>query len=212
MAFLNKQLSAVSLQKYLTNPNWDHSNRVLYKMVQDNFYHTEMEQVLTKVLVIGRVYAVALERRRETNGWLNSDFYTKKIWPCFRKMDLDPRIEELKHANLFDEKTISTILGLHGYMLKHLHNLTGHNKRSFVSKYLHFHLPNIFFLYDSRAVNGIKHFPAPAVKLARTIKKKGIDPPYSRFFCRCVDLQTRIKAERNVDLSPRQLDNLLMYS
>ncbi len=45
--------------------DWDFSNGILYKMCADNFEHTQRNKIVGKILVIGRTYAVAIERRKE---------------------------------------------------------------------------------------------------------------------------------------------------
>src|SRR5258706_6871050 len=154
-----KKLSKIDLGPYLENSDWDHGNRILYNLCTENFSHKNRESVLTKVLFIGRIYAAAIERRKIKNSKDNNSFYTKKIWPAFQNSDIDRYLEELKTFDTMNqEKLISKALLLHGYLMRRIRRITELDKRSFVSKYLHFHLPNVFFLYDGRASKGLSRF------------------------------------------------------
>lgn len=212
MPYKYPKLDKIHLLKFTSNPVWDHGNNILYSLVKKNFRHSKREEVLTKVLFIGRIYAAALERRKETNGWANTEFYTSQIWPRFQKMDLDRKIDEIKKSKLSANETVTRALLLHGYLMQHLHKLTKLQKRSFASKYLHFHLPHIFFLYDSRALAGIRRFEPPAHSFVNEILSEGMDEEYAKYFCRCTNFLRRIKDECGISFTPRGIDNLLMYA
>jgi hypothetical protein len=80
-------------------------------------------------------------------------------------------------------------------------------KRSLASKYLHFHAPEYFFLYDSRAVASMRQYgirmPAPTY---------GGDLQYAWFAARCDALVKRCQVEHGQTLTPRHIDMLLLDS
>lgn len=81
-------------------------------------------------------------------------------------------------------------------------------KRSLSSKYLHFHKPNLFFIYDSRAMESIRKLVTPSKnKIAST---ENIDMEYAKYCLRCIDLREEIKERFNTYLNPRELDNILL--
>ena len=85
------------------------------------------------------------------------------------------------------------------------------NKRSFASKYLHFHLPKLFFIYDTRAVSALKKIvPVLPVEIKKYYKTLNFDSDYTDFLFRCLYLQKIIASEHNIILSPREIDNLLL--
>jgi hypothetical protein len=47
-----------------------------------------------------------------------------------------------------------------------LRDLTGLEKRALASKYLHFHLPRLFFIYDSRAAGVMRRVSPPRQRYA----------------------------------------------
>jgi len=63
------------------NP-WDFSNQVLYDLCSGHSAHVETGHVLAKILLVGRVYAAAIERRRTENvKGGNDDFYLDTVAP-----------------------------------------------------------------------------------------------------------------------------------
>lgn len=85
------------------------------------------------------------------------------------------------------------------------------NKRSFASKYLHFHYPELFFLYDSRANKAINSLVSSRDISKLMFKfKKIVDRTYGIYYLKCLYLQNKILEDEEVLLSPRQLDNLLL--
>ena len=82
------------------------------------------------------------------------------------------------------------------------------HRRSFASKYLHFHNPRAFFIYDSRAAKAItdklgkgRHFKLP----------EGTDfhdRIYARFVLQCIEY--RDDSAQLKPLTPRELDRALL--
>ena len=84
------------------------------------------------------------------------------------------------------------------------------NNRSLASKYLHFHLPDMFFIFDSRAQKALGSSLLEKVKGKPFSGFYGGDVDYRRFAVRCLNLRENIKQEYGTELTPRQLDNLLL--
>ena len=190
---------------------WDFGNGILYKLCKDNFYHKTDEHILTKVLFIGRIYAAAVERRKNKSTDINDNFYTEIIAPTFRKSILDDKLSDLKLLTSDKVKNIKPVLQTHFYLTSMLQKITALDKRSFSSKYLHFHLPDLFYIYDSRAVTALRQFTSQVPKdLKHILELENIDIEYAKFYCKCYDLKRQVKTQLNIDLTNRQLDNLLI--
>lgn len=193
------------------NP-WNLGNRILYDLCSENFTHETDEKIIAKVWLIGRSYAAAIERRKnkEKSSDINDNFYTKTVVETFKKSTIDQYLSLLSKKSL-DENEIPTILKTHRYLTDIIYDITKLEKRSFSSKYLHFHLPELFFLYDTRAVTAIRQFK---LKLPKQMKEltdnEFIDKEYGKFFCKCYLLQQEIYKKTKTLISPRQLDNLLI--
>lgn len=190
---------------------WDFGNAILYKLCKDNFQHKTDDLILTKVLFIGRIYAAAVERRKTKSTDINDNFYTETVAPTFRKSKLDDKLADLKSITTDNIENIKSILQTHFYLTNMLKKITALDKRSFSSKYLHFHLPDLFYIYDSRAVTALRQFTSQVPKdLKHILELDNIDNEYAKFYCKCFDLKRQIKAQSNIDLTHRQLDNLLI--
>ncbi len=190
---------------------WDFGNAILYKLCKDNFKHEIDEQILTKVLFIGRIYAVAVERRKNKSNDINDNFYTDTVAPTFRKSKLDDKFSDLKNLKTEKVENIKSVLQTHFYLTRMLQKITALDKRSFSSKYLHFHFPDLFYIYDSRAVTALRQFTSQVPKdLKHIIEFDNIDNEYAKFYCKCFDLKRQIKTKFNIDLTCRQMDNLLI--
>jgi hypothetical protein len=190
---------------------WDFGNAILYKLCKDNFNHDLEDHILTKVLFIGRIYAAAVERRKNKSNDINDNFYTDTVAPTFRKSKLDNKLSDLKSAKPDKVENIKSILQTHYYLTSMLKKITALDKRSFSSKYLHFHLPDLFYIYDSRAVSALRQFTSQVPKdLKHILVIDSIDNEYAKFYCKCFDLKRQIKTQFKIDLTHRQLDNLLI--
>ena len=190
---------------------WDFGNAILYKLCKDNFNHDLDDHILTKVLFIGRIYAAAVERRKTKSKDINDNFYTNTVAPTFRESKLDNKLSDLKSAKPDKVENIKSVLQTHYYLTSMLQKITALDKRSFSSKYLHFHLPDLFYIYDSRAVTALRQFTSQVPKdLKHILELDKIDKEYAKFYCKCFDLKRQIKTQFKIDLTHRQLDNLLI--
>jgi hypothetical protein len=192
-----------------SSSDWDLGNRVLYSLCRRYPAHDRKQAVIAKVWLVGRAYAAALERRRKFRKMRNDEFYRKKIAPIIMDSAIDVWIASATRTPRLDPESLPTILEVHAKVTNLFSTLSGLDKRSLASKYLRFHLPRRFFIYDTRAVKAIGYFKAEMGRVKVT-KNKHYDHEYEGFSKKCLSLQAHIKAISNVDLTPRQLDNLLL--
>lgn len=190
---------------------WNLGNAVLYRLCEENPNHKSPEEIAAKVWLIGRSYAAAIERGRDTKkDKLNDNFYEKTVVPKLQESKLDEYLNELRNHDEITSKNIPLILETHGYLTGLFAEISNKDlkKRSLASKYLHFHCPNLFFLYDSRAVNGSKKL-YPRFKTKEVNAKE--DKEYSIFFQRLACIRNKISQKTGRPLlSPREMDNILI--
>src|ERR1035437_4794922 len=124
-------------------------NKILYEMCKNKPLHNNNDVISGKVWLIGRSYAVAIERVREKK-FINDDFYDVEV-PKIFKENYDGSFD--KDVQFIKDNEIEKILLVHKKFTDAIKGTTGLEKRSFSSKYLHFHRPEIFYIYDSRASN-----------------------------------------------------------
>lgn len=193
------------IQKALSHKVWDFGNQVLYDLCASHPHHKNDDEIIAKVWLIGRSYAAAIERRRNKTSTDGDDFYENKVSPEIKKSDIDIWFKELSTSSV---NNVSIALKTHKDVTDLFKNISGHDKRSLASKYLHFHFPDRFYIYDSRAHNGIKMLTDGIGRLPNQLNQ--FDDVYARFFLRCKALNNEIIGIFGRKLSPRELDKVLL--
>lgn len=193
------------------NSRWEFGNSILYQMCEDNPLHNDADVVIGKIWLIGRSYAAAIERRKNADDYQGDDFYYDAVAPKMLEIgkELDSRIESLKNNTGIIADYVPEILSTHKYLMDAFMDLTGLEKRSLASKYLHFHCPEKFFIYDSRARAAIgKIVKRPNKKILLGIDDH--DAEYGDFVCRMLELQEYLDEKLGVYEKPRAIDSFLL--
>jgi hypothetical protein len=208
------------IKKSLNDPGWDLANKVLYDLCKKHPEHDDYEKVVAKIWLIGRSYAAAIERGRP-KGKPSEDFYVDAVGKpisdksIYKKLDrnvvgtIDDWIDDVKKTKL-DEKSLQSLIDVHWKVTQLFSKISTKNNRSLASKYLHFHLPELFFIFDSRAQKALGSDLFAELKSKPFSDFSGGDVDYRRFAVRCLNLRENVKREHGVELTPRQLDNLLL--
>ena len=103
---------------------------------------------------------------------------------------------------------MQVLIEVHGQTTRLFRDISDLEKRSLASKYLHFHVPNLFFIYESRAVEALREFAEMLPKASRT---EGIgDNEYRKFAEKCLALVAYCEAQFGLRPLPRHVDNLLL--
>ncbi len=189
---------------------WCIGNEVLYDLCRRYPRHTVDAEIVAKVWLIGRAYSAALERGRgkaSGSDLSNERFYTEATPKALRKSCLDDDLDALARLKEANASNVAPILAAHAHLVGLFYDLTNKSKRSLASKYLHFHLPNLFFIYDSRAALGIR-----ALGIPRQVVNvpPGADPEYAQFVSAAIGVRQFVLSQFGARLSPRQLDRLLL--
>lgn len=191
---------------------WDLGNDILYKLCRDYPEHKKPEVVQAKIWLIGRAYAAAVERRKNIdpdNRIANDAFYKEVVIPKIKESDLDAKLNSLQSFSKIDEHSIVSVLEVHRYFVEVLHEITKMDKRSLASKYLHFHKPNLFYIYDSIAGAGLSKV-MPRYRLRKFSNDGKFDDVYAKYAFKLLELQKEIERRYGEHLSPRQLDRMLL--
>ncbi|MGA2065457.1 MAG: hypothetical protein ABSG86_10825 [Thermoguttaceae bacterium] len=184
---------------------WDLGNQVLYDLCRSHFTHSSDGEIVAKVWLIGRSYAASIERRRNKKDGAG-DFYAGTVAPAVRRSDIDRWLAEVSRPGAPGApETIIT----HKRLMDLFKSLTDLDKRSLASKYLHFHVPDRFFIYDSLARRAITKL-VPRLNRIPNIPAAEHDQEYKDFVRRCVWLRQHISDRHDVSLTPRQIDKLLL--
>ena len=191
----------------LKDKKWVLGNNILYKMCSDHPNHINDEEIRAKIWLIGRSYAAAIERRKkhlEIKGDKFYDYITKEFIKFNKEIKFDEQLKKLKNAK-FNQETLKEILELHNQLTKFFRKITGLEKRSLASKYLHFHCP-IFPIYDSRANNSIKKIVVGKTEDARV----ECDKDYFKFCSKMLFLYDYIKDKTGRAPTLREIDTFLI--
>lgn len=192
---------------------WAFGNSVLYRMCQENPYHDREDVVIGKIWLIGRSYAAAIERRKNSDDFIGDEFYFKAVAPKMLEIgnELDRRLEIISESNGTINDVQENILSTHKFLMDAFLDITGLEKRSLASKYLHFHCPEKFFIYDSRAKNAIgKYVKRADINVLSRLDDSTYDKEYAVFVCKMLELQQYIDEELGLYESPRKLDSFLL--
>ena len=188
------------------NSRWRLGNTILYEMVSKYPHHTNENEIVSKMWIIGRTYAAAIERRpnkAETPG----DFYYDYVAPKLITSKIDEKIDSLRNYTTITRENLPLILSVHKYLMDQFTALTQKEKRSLASKYLHFHLPELFIIYDSRVASVITKF---AGKKPRGLQiPQDADKTYAEFCYKALLIYDELNGIYS-DAKTRVIDNILL--
>ena len=191
-----------------------YGNTVLYRMcLEDQPRHVDPDVVAGKMWLIGRSYSASPERGAgETPTGEHPDFFR---WVAERVewRHLDEKLDALSTHNVFGQNSLDQILEIHESLRQALRKATqlrvnGGEPRqhtSFCSKYLHFHKPDHFPIFDSYVSSAVTRETGARKRFAFEAGRH--DRKYSRF-CQ----QIMIYREGKSNLTLRDIDRELYES
>lgn len=191
-----------------------YGNEILYRMCQEQPKHKSINIISSKIWIIGRAYAAAIERRKGKPIRKGEDFCQKKAAPAIKKSKIDKWIEAVSDIHKLTEENLKRSLECHKKVTDLFKKITGMEKRSLASKYLHFHVPSAFFIYDSRASKRIKevigeknlHFEDQS----HSNHPGKYDKEYATFCTRCICYRNALEKKSGKKVTPRMLDMKLL--
>jgi hypothetical protein len=187
---------------------WDLGNNKLYSLCQDHPRHMHDDEIIAKVWLIGRSYAAAIERRKNAEN-TSDDFYETIVAKKLSSSNLDRWLACLPKRMNDPWNDLGHVITVHKRLMDLFFDITGLEKRSLASKYLHFHRPDLFFLYDSRAKEAITKV-TPHLNQIDNIKAEELDSEYHAFCRRAQYMRENISKQFGRNLKPRQLDKILL--
>ncbi len=175
--------------------------------------HDNDSEIYAKFWLIGRAYAVQLERNKRKVK-IKGDFY-KQVAKTVKNR-FDQFLLPLKGRNLTTNEDVRIILQIHRAVMKFIRKeITEDDKRSFVSKYLHFHFRDLFFIYDSKASSVINSiisqcgYDEEKRDYKKIINDTEYDKPYADFFIKCFFLKKYLE-KNGCNFSLREIDSYLL--
>jgi hypothetical protein len=189
---------------------WRVGNAVLYDLCSSRPGHTDEADVIAKIWLIGRSYAAAIERRRNKIDE-NDNFYVNTVAPLMMDSPIDRWIHEAKQYDCPSAGSWSTLLKVHFETTQLFKEISGLEKRSLASKYLHFHVPQLFYIYDTRAIEALNKLGNISPRVGRSELQPNVDNDYRKLAEKCRDLQQHVQDKYSISLNPREIDSLLLY-
>ena len=186
---------------------WDLGNGALYDLCKNYPEHDTDDKILAKIWLIGRSYSAAIERRRNSDQ-SGEMFYLKTVAPTIRNSKIDTWFSGLTDEKKPTSENCLRIIAVHKMLTDLFYEISGMQKRSLASKYLHFHFPHLFYIYDSRASSAIKRISGRTSSKLSSLDS--YDNMYARFFLRCMAVVDQISKTYQVEITPRQLDSYLL--
>jgi hypothetical protein len=187
-------------------------NTVLYGMCRKQPKHTDLNIIASKVWLIGRSYAAAIERGAGKQIKTGEDFYMKKVAPAIFDSPIDEWIARVRHIKRLTSENMVDSLRCHKKVMDLFTTIAGgRTKRSLASKYLHFHAPYAFFIYDSRANRQVRR-QIRSRQNHSDVFSSYYDRDYQIFCDRCLRYRDVLEKKMGKFVTPRQLDSQLLNS
>jgi hypothetical protein len=187
---------------------WDVGNKWLYQMCKRHHRHRKLAEVAAKIWLIGRAYAAAAERGVAGKG--KGDAYIKKLANRFIEQRADRLLAKLPTRPSTLKNHINLVIEVHHEFEQIFSKRTNLGRVSLASKYLHFHRPDLFPIYDSRAATAIGRVSPDARFVEYDVLPRFQHLKYAKFCQRYCWLSDRIEAEAKRTLNLRQLDTMLL--
>ena len=216
--YLNEEIDEL-LNEFNPNENiWSLADGELYGLCQKYPDHKNTKATIAKLWFIGRTYAAALERRRNVIVDTNT-LYTTVAEDM--KTYFDDELDSIKKHNNYDINVFKQTLELHKRLTESFaiesKNENVPVKRSLASKYLNFHCPDKFYIYDSNATFAISKLVSTRLKGDYTIEvgeyknlHVDADDEYRKFCLKAIALHGFLRKE-GYNFGVKQLDNFLLY-
>lgn len=139
---------------------WIALDRPILTTCNDHPSHTDYCEVYAKVALVNRIYNAQLGRGKRRKYEAED-----RVANALFKSDIDRFIEPLLSLSGLSEPVLPKVIDCHKQLVKVVRRGAGNDAVSFSSKYLSFHSPRVFPIFDSRAVktarqilNGISSF------------------------------------------------------
>lgn len=188
--------------------DWDVGNDWLYKLCKRYPKHKNVQEVVAKIWLIGRAYSAAAERGVSGKG--QSEDYIIRLSQRFIDQNADRFLARLpKQPGNFNEH-LSVVTETHHLVESVFSNDDELGRVSLTSKYLHFHRPDLFPIYDSRAATAIAKVTPDSRFTGYALPPEHATTLYGKFCVRCAWLIDEMTRQANKTPTLRQLDTMLL--
>lgn len=125
---------------------WIPLDRPILAACKDCPSHDDYCEVYAKIALVNRMYSAQLGRGRV--GKYEAE---DKVAQALCKSDIDKHLEPLLNVGMLNEEVLPKVFKCHERLVSIARRAIGIDANSFASKYLSFHVPSVFPIFDSRA-------------------------------------------------------------
>ena len=202
-----KQVPREFVEAAVSQTLWDLGDQVLYDLFRAHPEHKEDQVIIAKIWLLGRAYAAPIERGKTRADPAGRVFYETALAPAIRNSSIDAWFQEIRNAAPYD---LPVHLEVHRRVMDLFKQISGIERRSLASQYLHFHFPERFFIHHSRAVTALSQLTKRSGPPPEHLGLNNPDHRYARFFLRAESLRGQLSTLLGRQITPRQLDNVLL--
>lgn len=190
---------------------WQRLDDALYRLCDDFPDHCDRSSIAAKLWIIGRTFAIGIERNVASRGGQGSSMTKVMEHLHDHRMEVDQIFADLRTVTEpLDAVNCRLIVSLHGQLVRLLRPITQRNQsvRSFVSKYMHFHNSAVP-IYDSVAYAAMPSLVRSSRHLKVFEMPVGADNEYGGYVMRFLKLYETI-AESGLPVNARKVDFFIL--
>jgi hypothetical protein len=187
---------------------WGTGNDWLYDLCERYPSHNKIDHVLAKIWLIGRAYAASAERGVSGKG--KGDEYLIQLSKRLIDNKIDKFLSGLPKGTANYSSYYQSVVKAHRDVELVFADKNKLKRVSLTSKYLHFHRPNLFPIYDSRVAQAITKVTPDYRHTKYPLPKEYEKSVYGKHCARYVWLLQKVTALNGEAITLRQLDNLLL--
>ncbi len=180
----------------------------LYAMCRSTPEHTDIKKTVSKLWLIGRSYAAALERRSDVEKYADDPYH-----PTAQKLKdrgfVDVILNDVRRAKPYTETHLDLVAELVARLTRVFEETTGLRKVSLATKYLHFHEPTIP-IFDNINSTVLRRFVRKEDVHEDLLRLWNSGEGYERHLARFVTTMWRLQ-EEGFDTDAKKLDAFLLH-
>jgi len=176
------------------------ANLALYQLCEAHPDHSDVGATEAKLSLIGKHYSASPKRGVGHAADGDETGFFERLARRLKISDLDARLDVVRAAGRVDQASVRTVADAHARMVDEVTSFIdddwnggrtsrrARGRTSFCSKYLHFHVPEAFFIYDS------------------VIKRRLLMRGSMTYLAFCETMLAFAKDNADVDWTPRSID------
>jgi len=188
-------------------------NQSLYASAVAHPSNIDAQQIVAKLILIGRTYSASVERRKTKGKRPDKRRGLEVIIQAaveIAKSGIDAMISEVDLETRLSYETVPEAGSIHTELCAALCKANGRENSSFASKYLHFHRPHFFPIVDSIVREGWSWVIEDVGESSRGWTTFSKVSNYPQWCKKVIRLQETLERDLKVSITLREVDNYLL--